>query len=139
MKAEPFVKGLNFGEGLRWHEGRFWYSDFHQHRVSSAAPDGTTRVELEIDDRPSGIGWLPDGRLLVVAMISQRLLRRDIGQPVPAPAAERPAARGEQKFPDGIRRLAIKALENCRMFAVHRKHADTMFARFVHDNFTGHH
>jgi sugar lactone lactonase YvrE len=77
MKAEPFVLGLNFGEGLRWHGGRFWYSDFHQHRVSSAAPDGNTKVELEIDDQPSGLGWLPDGRLLVVAMISQRLLRRE--------------------------------------------------------------
>ena len=77
MKAEPFVRGLNFGEGVRWHDGRFWYSDFHQHRVSSAAPDGKVRVELEIDDRPSGLGWLPDGRLLVVAMVSQRLLRRE--------------------------------------------------------------
>jgi sugar lactone lactonase YvrE len=77
MKAEPLVRGLNFGEGLRWHEGRFWYSDFHQHRVSSAAPEGSVRVELEIDDRPSGLGWLPDGRLLVVAMLSQRLLRRE--------------------------------------------------------------
>lgn len=77
MKAEPFVRGLNFGEGLRWHEGRFWYSDFYQHRVSSAAPDGQTRVELEIDDQPSGLGWLPDGRLLVVAMKSQRVLRRE--------------------------------------------------------------
>src|ERR1700679_3780930 len=77
MKAEPFVQGLNFGEALRWHDGRFWYSDFYQHRVSSAAPDGTVRVELEIDDQPSGLGWLPDGRLLVVAMRSQRLLRRE--------------------------------------------------------------
>lgn len=62
---------------MRWREGRFWYSDFHQHRVSSATPDGSVRVELEIDDRPSGLGWLPDGRLLVVAMLSQRLLRRE--------------------------------------------------------------
>jgi sugar lactone lactonase YvrE len=77
MKAQPFVRGLNFGEGVRWHGGRFWYSDFHQHRVSSVAPDGSVRVELEIDDRPSGLGWLPDGRLLVVAMLSQRLLRRE--------------------------------------------------------------
>src|SRR6185437_6942060 len=38
---------------------------------------GTTRVELEIDDRPSGLGWLPDGRLLVVAMLNQRVLRRE--------------------------------------------------------------
>jgi sugar lactone lactonase YvrE len=77
MKAEPFVRGLNFGEGVRWHNGRFWYSDFYQHRVVSVAPDGNAEVELEIDDRPSGLGWLPDGRLLVVAMTSQRLLRRE--------------------------------------------------------------
>lgn len=77
MKAEPFVSGLRFGEGLRWHDGRFWYSDFYKHQVSSAAPDGSTRVELELDDQPSGLGWLPDGRLLVVAMTNQRLLRRE--------------------------------------------------------------
>ena len=41
MKAEPFIQGLKFGEGLRWHQGRFWYSDFYNHRISSAAPDGT--------------------------------------------------------------------------------------------------
>jgi sugar lactone lactonase YvrE len=77
VKAEPFVRGLNFGEGVRWHDGRFWYSDFYQHRVSSAGSDGVPGVELEIEDRPSGLGWLPDGRLLVVAMVSQRLLRRE--------------------------------------------------------------
>jgi sugar lactone lactonase YvrE len=77
MKAELFMRGLKFGEGLRWHGGRFWYSDFFRHQVSSVAPDGGSRLELEIDDQPSGLGWLPDGRLLVVAMSSQRLLRRE--------------------------------------------------------------
>jgi sugar lactone lactonase YvrE len=77
MKAQVFATGLKFGEGLRWHEGRFWYSDFHRHHVSSIGVDGRPRVELEIDDQPSGLGWLPDGRLLVVAMKSQRLLRRE--------------------------------------------------------------
>lgn len=77
MKAEPFVRGVNFGEGVRWHGGRFWYSDFYKHQVSSVAPDGSAKVELQIDDRPSGLGWLPDGRLLAVAMTSQRLLRRE--------------------------------------------------------------
>ena len=77
MRAETFVEGLKFGEGLRWHAGRFWYSDFFNHHVASASPAGTARIEMEIDDRPSGLGWLPDGRLLVVAMVSQRLLRRE--------------------------------------------------------------
>jgi sugar lactone lactonase YvrE len=77
MKAEPFVSGLKFGEGLRWHEGRLWYSDFFNHRISSAAANGTVRVEVEFDDQPSGLGWLPDGRLLFVAMTSQRVMRRE--------------------------------------------------------------
>ncbi len=70
-----FVDGIDFGEGPRWHDGRLWFSDFYQHTVSSVGADGVRRVELEIDDFPSGLGWLPDGRLLVVAMESRRVLR----------------------------------------------------------------
>jgi sugar lactone lactonase YvrE len=69
------LDGLDFGEGPRWHDGRLWFSDFHQHAVSSVGDDGVRRVELELDDFPSGLGWLPDGRLLVVAMESRRVLR----------------------------------------------------------------
>ncbi len=69
------VDGIDFGEGPRWHDDRLWFSDFYQHTVSSVGADGVRRVELEIDDFPSGLGWLPDGALLVVAMQSRRLLR----------------------------------------------------------------
>ena len=74
MRAEPFVHGLKFGEGLRWQGGRFWYSDFYNHRISSAAPDGSVRVEVECDDQPSGLGWLPDGSMLIVSMTSNARL-----------------------------------------------------------------
>jgi sugar lactone lactonase YvrE len=76
MKAETFVTGLAFGEGLRWHQGRFWYSDFYQHHVASVGPGGDRRVEFEIEDQPSGLGWLPDGSLLFVEMKGQRVMRR---------------------------------------------------------------
>jgi len=72
------IEGLTFTEGPRWHEDRLWFSDMHGHVVLSADTDGRTRVELEIDDdEPSGLGWLPDGRLLVVAMETQQLRRRE--------------------------------------------------------------
>ena len=77
MKAEPFVQGLSFGEGLRWHEGRFWYSDFYKHHIASVGPGGDQRIEIAIEDQPSGLGWLPDGRLLFVAMTSQKVMRRE--------------------------------------------------------------
>jgi sugar lactone lactonase YvrE len=71
------VEGLGFGEGLRWHDDRLWFSDFLEHRVSSLGLDGDVRVEAELDDRPSGLGWLPDGRLLVVSMQDRLVLRRE--------------------------------------------------------------
>jgi sugar lactone lactonase YvrE len=67
--------GLYFGEGPRWHQGRLWFSDFHAHAVKSVDETGELRTELELDDQPSGLGWLPDGRLLVVAM-RERAVKR---------------------------------------------------------------
>jgi sugar lactone lactonase YvrE len=76
-RAQTVAEGLYFGEGPRWHEGRLWFSDFHAHAVKSIDAAGTVRTELEIDDQPSGLGWLPDGRLLVVSMRDRRVLRVD--------------------------------------------------------------
>jgi sugar lactone lactonase YvrE len=73
----PLLEGLGFGEGLRWHDDRLWFSDFYAHTVNSVDLSGEVRVEAELDERPSGLGWLPDGRLLVVAMDSRRVLRRE--------------------------------------------------------------
>jgi sugar lactone lactonase YvrE len=76
-KASVLAEGLYFGEGPRWHDGRLWFSDFYDHAVKSVDESGAVRTELEIDDQPSGLGWLPDGRLLVVAMHRRQLLRVD--------------------------------------------------------------
>ena len=73
------IDGVDFGEGPRWHDGRLWFSDFYQRTISSVEihPDGTgTRhVELQHDGRPSGLGWLPDGRLLFVSMLDRKVMR----------------------------------------------------------------
>jgi sugar lactone lactonase YvrE len=76
-KASVLAEGLYFGEGPRWHDGRLWFSDFYDHAVKSVDGSGAVRTELEIDDQPSGLGWLPDGRLLVVAMHRRQVLRVD--------------------------------------------------------------
>ena len=75
--ATVLAEGLRFGEGPRWYADRLWFSDFYDHAVKSMDTSGTVRTELEIDDQPSGLGWLPDGRLLVVAMKHRQLLRVD--------------------------------------------------------------
>ncbi|HWI81706.1 SMP-30/gluconolactonase/LRE family protein [Ramlibacter sp.] len=76
-RLEPFVKELAFPESPRWHAGALWFSDFYQRRVCRVAGDGRVEAVVEVPDQPSGLGWLPDGRLLVVSMNDRRLLRLD--------------------------------------------------------------
>ncbi|WP_296598762.1 SMP-30/gluconolactonase/LRE family protein [Phenylobacterium sp.] len=68
--------GIYFGEGPRWRDGRLWFSDFYAHAVKSVSLAGDLRTEFEIDDRPSGLGWQPDGSMLIVSMTRRQLLRR---------------------------------------------------------------
>jgi sugar lactone lactonase YvrE len=69
-----------FWEGSRWWDGRLWVSDcYNTHRVLSVAEDGTdARVEAIVPAQPSGLGALPDGRLLAVSMKDQQIVRREV-------------------------------------------------------------
>jgi sugar lactone lactonase YvrE len=71
------LDGLTFPEGPRWRDGRLWFSDFYSHRVIAVDPAGRAETIAEVPEQPSGLGWLPDGRLLVVSMRDRRLLRRE--------------------------------------------------------------
>lgn len=73
----PLIGGLRFPEGPRWHDGAFWFSDMHARRVVRTDLSGNWETVLEVPDWVSGLGWLPDGRLLICAMQSRRLLRLD--------------------------------------------------------------
>ncbi len=75
-ETRVLVEGIYFGEGPRWHEGRLWFSDFYARAVKSVSLAGDTRIEFTIDDRPSGLGWMPDGSMLIVSMTKRQVLRR---------------------------------------------------------------
>jgi sugar lactone lactonase YvrE len=75
--ANTLIAGFGFLEAPRWRDGRIWFSDFYTYRVFSALEDGSDlRVEADVPQQPAGLGWLPDGRLLVVSMRDRRMLRR---------------------------------------------------------------
>ncbi len=69
--------GLSFPEGPRWHDGALFFSDFYRHTVFRLAPGGDLQAVAEVPNQPSGLGWLPDGRMLVVSMTDRRLLRQE--------------------------------------------------------------
>lgn len=69
------LAGGGFFEGPRWHDGTWWVSDFYRHTVSRVTTSGEETVLFEVEHQPSGLGWLPDGSLVVVSMKDHRLLR----------------------------------------------------------------
>ena len=69
------LDGLAFAEGPRWRDGRLWFSDMHAHEVVAMTPGGARETVFKADGPVSGLGWLPDGRMLVVSMEDRRLLR----------------------------------------------------------------
>ena len=67
--------GGGFFEGPRWRDGTWWVSDFYRHTVSRIAPDGTETVVVEVPGQPSGLGWLPDGSMVISSMKDHKVLR----------------------------------------------------------------
>jgi sugar lactone lactonase YvrE len=68
----PFVDGIVYGEGPRWHNGRLWFSDGPANKVYSVGESGDLTVEAEVA-HASGLGWLPDGTLVVSSLIEAKI------------------------------------------------------------------
>ncbi len=78
MTEQILIDGLCFGEGPRWRDDALFLSDMHAQEVLKVTPEGDAAVVVALpDDQPSGLGWLPDGDLLIVGMTKRQLLRFD--------------------------------------------------------------
>ncbi|HUO36061.1 MAG TPA: SMP-30/gluconolactonase/LRE family protein [Candidatus Acidoferrum sp.] len=77
-KFKTLIKGLSFTECPRWHDGRLYFSDFYTQRVYAVALDGAKETVAEVPGRPSGLGFLRDGRMLIVSMRDRKILRREL-------------------------------------------------------------
>jgi sugar lactone lactonase YvrE len=71
------LDGLSFLECPRWHDGRLWVSDFYTESVLVTDGRGGSEVVARVPQQPSGLGFLPDGRALIVSMRDRRILRRE--------------------------------------------------------------
>lgn len=71
------LDGWSFLECPRWHDGRLWVSDFYTNSVLTTDGEKHHEVVAEVPGQPSGLGFLPDGRLLIASMRERRLLVRN--------------------------------------------------------------
>lgn len=78
-EPQLLVDGLVFPESPRWRDDRLWFSDMLAGRVMTVDLAGHVELLVQAPGWLSGLGWLPDGRLLVVSMQDRRLLRLDPG------------------------------------------------------------
>ncbi len=84
--TETVLDRLHFAECLRWRDGLLYFCDMYGDNVQTFDPaSGERRVVGEVF-HPGGIGWLPDGRMLVVASEDKRVL--EVGPRGNAPYAD---------------------------------------------------
>jgi sugar lactone lactonase YvrE len=76
FELKVLVDGGGYFEGPRWHDGRWWVSDFQRHGLFTVTTDGREDRIATFPAQSSGLGWLPDGSLLVVSMKDHRVHRR---------------------------------------------------------------
>lgn len=74
-----FVTGRAFLESPRWHAGALYVSDMFADVVLRITEDGEVSTVVDVE-QPSGLGWLPDGALLISSMAQRRVLRFDGAQ-----------------------------------------------------------
>ncbi|HVW42419.1 MAG TPA: SMP-30/gluconolactonase/LRE family protein [Amycolatopsis sp.] len=75
LDTVPWLDGLGFPEGLRWSGARLWFSDIVRRTVHTAVPGHGSRMLTEVPGRPSGLGFHPDGTLVIASMRGRRVLR----------------------------------------------------------------
>jgi sugar lactone lactonase YvrE len=76
----PLAAGFCFGEGPRWFEGLLWFSDMLGEAVHTVNLGGSLTTLPLPGHAPSGLGFRPDGSLLIVSTEGRQLLRYD-GEP----------------------------------------------------------
>ena len=77
MATKILLSGLGFPEGPRWRDGKLFFSDFIGKKVISIDEKGTSDILAVMQDSPSGLGFLNDGRMLIVSMQNRKLMRLD--------------------------------------------------------------
>lgn len=74
-KLDVVVDGFHYLEGPRWYKNALWFVDFYRKGVYRVNENGVAEKIVHVEQQPSGLGWLPDGRMLVVSMKDRKILR----------------------------------------------------------------
>jgi sugar lactone lactonase YvrE len=76
LSIDIVADGFHLPECPRWHDEHLWFSDMRGHTVYRI-DDGDVSVvhRFPIGEEPGGLGWLPNGDLLVAGMANRVIYR----------------------------------------------------------------
>jgi len=77
MSLTPLANGFCFGEGPRWFEGLLWFSDMLGEAVHTVNLQGDVTTLALDGHAPSGLGFRPDGLLLIASTERRTVLSYD--------------------------------------------------------------
>lgn len=77
IEPSLFAEGFMFLEAPKWHDGQLWVSDVFDHKVYALSAAGQHARVIDVPNRPSGLGFLSDGSLIIASAKDSRLLRFD--------------------------------------------------------------
>ena len=72
-QLEVLADGFVFLEGPRWRDDRLWMSDMYGKAIYTITEAGSVSKVAEVPNQPSGLNFLPDGRLVTVSMTDHKL------------------------------------------------------------------
>lgn len=78
-KLEMLADGFIFLEGPRWHDNQLWLSDMRGETVYTLSEAGKRSKVASFPKHPSGINFLPDGRVVIVSMQDRKLMQVEAG------------------------------------------------------------
>jgi sugar lactone lactonase YvrE len=75
LEPSPFAEGFMLLEAPKWHKGQLWVSDVFDHKVYALSSKGQPTTVIDVPSRPSGLGFLTDGSLIIASAKDSKLLR----------------------------------------------------------------
>jgi len=74
-QAKLLADDFTFLEAPKWRDGKIWVSDVHDKRVYAITPDGQREEICQIPGMPAGLGFMPDGRLIIASVLERKLMQ----------------------------------------------------------------
>ena len=79
LQTKVLADNFAFLEGPRWHNGELWLSDMWDYTIFRITEEGARTPVIKVPNRPSGLGFLPDGTLIVASMADRMVYKGNQG------------------------------------------------------------